>query len=345
MSGAGDGVSFVVPVRNGEAWLDEALSAIDAQRDGRPFEVLAIDDGSTDGSSAILRRWEASGAVRVLDGPRRGAAAAINLGIRLATHPIICQVDQDVILQPGWMRCLTAALSDASVGAAQGYYMTAPDAGVWARGMGLDLEQRYGRIRGTNVDHVCTGNSAYRAAAVRQVSLFDETLGYGYDNDMSYRLAAAGYRLMFCREARSVHRWRETMWGYLAQQYGVGYGRLDLVAKHRGRAGGDNVSGLRMILHAPAMLCALAALAFAMLIAAIGGPWRLPALIGGGVLVILALDRLVAGLEVLIHDGDLAGLTFVPIHLLRDVAWALALIVWTARRLGRQARRPSHSMR
>src|SRR5262249_37687012 len=210
----GVGVSFVVPVRNGEAWLEETLSAIRDQRDGRPFEVLAIDDGSTDGSSAILRRWEASGAVRVIDGPRRGAAAAINLGIRLATHPIICQVDQDVILRPGWMRCLTAALSDAVVGAAQGYYLTAPDAGIWARGMGLDLEQRYGRIRRTNVDHVCTGNSVYRAAALRQVSFFDETLGYGYDNDMSYRLAAAGYRLMFCREARSVHHWRDTMRGY-----------------------------------------------------------------------------------------------------------------------------------
>ena len=340
-----NGVSFVVPVHNGARWLDETLSAIFVQADGRPFEVLAVDDGSTDASPAILEAHAARGNVRVMPGPGRGAAAAINVGVRAAVHPIICQVDQDVILRPGWMRCLTAALSDASVGAAQGYYLTAQDAGIWARGMGLDLEQRYGRIRGTNVDHVCTGNSAYRAAALRQVSFFDETLGYGYDNDMSYRLAAAGYRLMFCREARSVHRWRETMWGYLGQQYGVGYGRLDLIAKHRGRAGGDDVSGLRMILHAPAMLCALAALTIAMLLAAIGAPWRLPAVVGGGVLVILALDRLVAGLEVLIRRGDLAGLTFVPIHLLRDAAWALALIVWTARRLGRQARRPSHSMR
>src|SRR5262249_15082366 len=210
--------------------------------------------------------------------------------------------------------------------------------------MVLDLEQRYGKSRGSNVDHIGTGNSAYRTAALREVSFFDETLGYGYDNDMSYRLAAAGYRLVFCRDARSVHRWRETMWRYLAQQYGVGYGRLDLIAQPPGRAESHDVSGLRMILHAPAMLCALGTLAIAILMAAIGEPWRVPALVGGGLLALLVLDRLVAGIEVLIDRGDAAGLAFVPIHLLRDVAWALALIIWTARRLSGQARQPSHSM-
>ena len=59
------------------------------------------------------------------------------------------------------------------------------------------------------MDHACTGNSVYRAEAVRRVGGFDESLGYGYDNDMSYRLGRAGYRLAFCRQARSTHRWRQ----------------------------------------------------------------------------------------------------------------------------------------
>ena len=40
------GVSFVVPVHNGRRWLPAVLDAIDAQRDGRPFEVIVVDDGS-----------------------------------------------------------------------------------------------------------------------------------------------------------------------------------------------------------------------------------------------------------------------------------------------------------
>jgi hypothetical protein len=47
---------------------------------------------------------------------------------------------------------------------------------------------------------------------------------------LSYRLRDAGYRLVFRRDAESVHRWREGLSGYLKQRYGFGYGRIDLVA-------------------------------------------------------------------------------------------------------------------
>jgi hypothetical protein len=230
------------------------------------------------------------------------------------------------------------------VAAAQGYYATPARASLWARVTGLDLEARYAGIPGHDVDHVCTGNSAYRAEALRRVGLFNEELGYGYDNDMSYRLRAAGYRLRFCREARSVHRWRESPGGYLRQQYGFGYGRLDLVARHPRRLAGDDVSGLGMVLHAPATLAALLALGLAVPLAAAGGPWRPCALGGAAVLGVLGLERLLAGLRAARRFGDPAGLWFAPVHLCRDLAWAWALVVWTWRRLRGRAPRPSDSM-
>ena len=79
-------MSFVVPVHNGAPTLARALDAIIAQRDGRPMEILAVDDRSTDGSATILARYAARG-VTVLVGPGRGAAAAINLGVRRAGTP------------------------------------------------------------------------------------------------------------------------------------------------------------------------------------------------------------------------------------------------------------------
>ena len=82
------------------------------------------------------------------------------------------------------MRVLTAALDDPTVAAAQGYYATDPGAPIPARVMGLDLEQRYASIADGDTDHVCTGNAAYRVEALHRVGLFDESLGYGYDNDM-----------------------------------------------------------------------------------------------------------------------------------------------------------------
>ena len=77
------GVSFVVPVHNGGAHLAETLASIAAQADGRPMEVIVVEDGSQDGSAALLRSLAAVYSLIVIDGPRRGAAAAMNAGVRL----------------------------------------------------------------------------------------------------------------------------------------------------------------------------------------------------------------------------------------------------------------------
>ncbi|MGQ0732795.1 MAG: glycosyltransferase, partial [Acidobacteriota bacterium] len=230
MNDQATGVTFLIPVHNGARWLDEVLDAILAQEQGCPMEIVVVEDGSTDASPEMLARRAAHGEILVIPGPRRGATAALNEGLKHATHPIICQVDQDVVLLPGWLNALLDALSDPEVGAAQGYYVSVRGGTMWARVMGLDLEHRYHRLQGRMVDHVCTGNTAYRASALRAVGGFDEALGYGYDNDVSYRLAEAGYRLVIRRDAKSLHRWRDGWWTYLVQQYGFGYGRLDLVA-------------------------------------------------------------------------------------------------------------------
>jgi len=338
------GVSFVVPVRDGERWLDDAIGSILAQQDGRPFEVIAVDDGSVDRSPEILARHAAANRIRVVKNAARGAAAAMNQGIREARHPVVCLVDQDVVLHQGWLRELTAVLKEPRVAAAQGRFVVDPGAPAVARVAAMDLEDRYAALEGGRTTHVCTGNSAYRAAALREVGLFDESFGYGYDNDMSYRLAEAGYELRFCPQATSVHKWRETLGGYLRQQYGQGYGRLDLVAKHPRRAAGDTVSPAPMMLHAPAMLAAITAGAISAAAAATGLPWRSWLLASGLAVCALAAERLVAGVRAARRHRDRAGLLFVPIHLLRDAAWSLAIIVWVVRRALGRGRQPWHSM-
>jgi hypothetical protein len=192
---------------------------------------------------------------------------------------------------------------------------------------------------------VCTGNSAYRATAIHQVGLFDETFGYGYDNDMSYRLRDAGYRLAFCREARSLHRWREGVSGYLVQQYGFGYGRIDVVAKHPSRFSGDKVSPAGMMAHPVLMSMGLAGFMCAFLAAAVGGPWPVLAACSSIAPAVLALERLSAGIMAARRFGDAAPLVFPFLHLARDLAWASALAAWSARRLVGRPGNPWHSMR
>ena len=340
-----EGVSFVVPVHNGAAYIRETLESIRVQADGRPMEIIVVDDCSRDGSSTVIRNFATEWPLVVVPGEGRGAAAAINAGIRAARFPIICQVDQDVVLRPGWMAILVAHIEDRAVGAAQGCYVRDAGMSLCARAMALDLEQRYSAIQGRDTDQVCTGNAAYRAEALQRIGLFDETLGYGYDNDLSYRLRAAGYRLIFCSEAQSAHRWREGLIGYLVQQYGFGYGRLELVAKHPSRITGDLVSPVVMMAHPVVLLAALACLTAAAVAAAAGAPWQMFAATGVALMAFLVLERLLAGLNAVQQFRVPTPLVFPLLHLARDLAWVVAILAWTVRKIARQPPLPSHSMR
>jgi cellulose synthase/poly-beta-1,6-N-acetylglucosamine synthase-like glycosyltransferase len=337
------GISFVVPVHNGASSIQDALAAIVAEASfDRPFEIIVVDDASRDGSAAILRRLAGIYPLRLIAADGRGAAAAINAGIRAARFPLIAQVDQDVVLKPGWLNALADELADPAVGAAQGCYVSDSRATLCARAMNLDLAQRYAAIDGDDTDHVCTGNTIYRAEALRRIGLVDEALGYGYDNDVSYRLRAAGYRLKLCRAATSIHRWREGLAGYLVQQYGFGYGRIDVVAKHPSRLAGDTVSPAPMMWHPLAFALGLAVLTLA---AAAGSSWQPLAASGAAVIAALFVERLAAGIRACRRFGDPTALVFPLLHLARDGAWVAAIVVWLARFAAGRPGQPSHSMR
>jgi GT2 family glycosyltransferase len=313
---------------------------IDALRaESSQLELIVVDDGSTDGSLEWLVEQPD---LRVLLGPRRGAAAALNVGIAAARHPWVAQVDQDVIVGPGWLETLLERLqADPGLAAIQGEYRAAKRASVWARVMALDLLDRYDAMGAAPVDQVCTGNTLYRKSALLAVGLFDEQLGYGYDNDLSYRLLLHGFRLAHCRQAQAVHHWRSSLPDYLRQQFGVGYGRLDLIAKHRRRWSGDRVSGPGMILHAGLTLIAVCL--------ALGALWPTPLSRTLGqaaalILAALAVERMGAGLRAFARHQDLCSLLFAPVHLLRDLAFASAIVSWCARRILKTPPSPSHSM-
>ncbi len=210
--------------------------------------------------------------------------------------------------------------------------------------MALDLALRYRSLASTT-NHVCTGNTLYRRAALLDVGLFDEDLGYGYDNDLSYRLSGAGYRLAYRHDAESVHHWREGVVDYARQQYGFGYGRLNLVARHPQRIKGDDVSGVSMMLQGPVTALAIAAGAITIAAGAAGASWVGPASAALALAAALAVERFAAGLWAAVVFRDPAGLWFVPVHLVRNVAWVAAMTMWSARTAFGIRPRPVHSMR
>ncbi|WP_454141892.1 glycosyltransferase family 2 protein [Microbacterium lacticum] len=88
-------VSVVIPVFNAEDWVSECIASVLAQT-GADLEVICVDDGSTDGSGAVLRRFAAADErVTVIDQPNQGQSVARNAGLDAASGRYIVYLDSD----------------------------------------------------------------------------------------------------------------------------------------------------------------------------------------------------------------------------------------------------------
>jgi len=105
--------SFVVPVYNAEITIRRCLDSILGQTVG-DIELIAMNDGSTDGSLGILRQYEASHPnVIVVDTPNRGVSVTRNDGIRMATGEYLVFVDCDDYIDPDYLSTYLAQMDDA----------------------------------------------------------------------------------------------------------------------------------------------------------------------------------------------------------------------------------------
>jgi glycosyltransferase involved in cell wall biosynthesis len=105
-------VSVLLPVRDGAATLGECLASLRAQT-LRDHEVVAVDDGSTDATRALLlQAARLDPRVRVLSTPARGIAAALNASLALAGAPLLARMDADDVAHPDRLARQAARLRD-----------------------------------------------------------------------------------------------------------------------------------------------------------------------------------------------------------------------------------------
>jgi GT2 family glycosyltransferase len=209
-------VAVVIPNYNGAGWLPEVLASVAAQTTPAA-EVLVVDDGSTDGSLALLA--ERFPDVRVLAlGSNGGFARAANAGIVGVSAETVALVNTDVVLAPDWLERAVAALAGAPRAAAVATKLVdlddpalLYDAGdVLRRDGACEQRGRFERDTGRydapgEVFSACAGAALYRRAAVLGAGGFEQRFGtYLEDVDLGLRLRLAGWR---CRwEPRAVAR-------------------------------------------------------------------------------------------------------------------------------------------
>jgi glycosyltransferase involved in cell wall biosynthesis len=196
-------VSVIVPMKDAEGTISETLEALAAQ-DYTDFEVLVVDNGSTDASADIVRSFQAAlpGLRLVWAAGSAGPAHARNAGAAQATGDLLAFCDADDIPRRDWLR----SLADASNGTdAVGGRLAGFDAdkltqqGVQSRG----LPRMMGYLPWSG-----SGNLLVPKEVFLELSGFDENLPICEDVDFSWRLQQAGFALRYCPNAVVRYRSR-----------------------------------------------------------------------------------------------------------------------------------------
>lgn len=224
-------VSVVVACHNGGRTLPACLESLTALN-YPAYEVLLVDDGSTDDTAAIAARFPS---VRLLrHAENLGLSAARNTGIAAARGEVIAFTDDDCRADEDWLDYLVAELTENDLAGVGGPNLPPADDSPLA---GAVLVSPGGPTHVLLTDriaeHVPGCNMAFWKWALLEVGCFDPVFRRaGDDVDLCWRLQQRGLELGFSPAGFVWHARRSTVQAYLRQQHGYGEAEALLAVKH-----------------------------------------------------------------------------------------------------------------
>lgn len=230
--------SIVLPVQDNAATITRCLDGLAQQTaPAGSFEVLVVDAGHCAALPARVAEWSqghSSVAIRCLrlDGPVHSAAAARNCGVQNAQAPLVLFTEPDCVPNPGWVDTLLAAFDDGRVVGARGSFRTEQSALV-PRFVQAEYEDRYGRaLHREQIDFIDNYSAAYRRDVFLTNGGFDVEFGACEDQELSFRLAEKGYRLVFAPQAVVTHVHDTSLADYVRRKYALGFWKAPLTRLH-----------------------------------------------------------------------------------------------------------------
>lgn len=210
-------VTIIIVNFNGQRYLERCLTSALALT-YPSFEVILVDNGSSDGSVALVR--EKFPSVQVIEaGQNLGFAKGNNVGIQATDAPLVATLNNDTWVEPDWLSQLVEVMeSDPNIGtcASKMLFAHQPEiinsAGVCVDPVGIAWDRLGGApetedtAEPMDVFAACAGAALYRRAMLDDVGLFDEDFFiYLEDVDLSWRSQLMGWRTVYVPQARIYH--------------------------------------------------------------------------------------------------------------------------------------------
>jgi cellulose synthase/poly-beta-1,6-N-acetylglucosamine synthase-like glycosyltransferase len=228
-------VSILVPAFNEAVGIERAVVSL-SQSEYPDYEIVVVDDGSTDGTGDLVESLGLPG-VRVVRQPNAGKAAALNRGLRLARHDVIVTVDADTVFEATTLRALVQPLRGARVGAVAGNTKVGNRRGLlggWQHieyVMGFNLDRRLYDVLQC-MPTVPGAIGAFRRQALVQIGgVSSATLAE--DTDITIAIGRLGWHVVYAESARAWTEAPASLSALWRQRYRWSYGTLQAVWKHR----------------------------------------------------------------------------------------------------------------
>jgi O-antigen biosynthesis protein len=221
-------ISVVVCTYNGARTIRDTLEGLH-RLEYPDFEVIVVDDGSTDGSGTIARDH----GFRVIRTENRGLSSARNTGLAAATGDIVAYIDDDAWPDPHWLTYLATVFQRTGHAGVGGPNMPPPGDG-WiaecvANAPGGPLHVL---ISDTEAEHLPGCNMAFRRTCLEAIGGFDAQFRVaGDDVDVCWRIRDRGWTLGFSPAAVVWHHRRNSVRAYVRQQ--LGYGKAEALLERK----------------------------------------------------------------------------------------------------------------
>ncbi len=223
-------VSVVVCSYNGSNTLRDCLDSL-MRLDYLEYEVVLVDDGSTDATSQIAKEFPQ---VVYQHQENRGLSEARNVGASLCTGEIIAYTDDDCVVDIHWLRYLVQAMQDQQVVAIGGPNLPPPTDSWVAKCVAASPGgPSHVMLDDLNAEHVPGCNLALVRTELLNLGGFDSQFRQaGDDIDICWRLLDAGKKIGFAPGAMVWHKRRSSVSAYIKQQQGYGRSEAMVHFKH-----------------------------------------------------------------------------------------------------------------
>lgn len=206
-------VTVITPIYNNAKMIGECLDSLLPQ-DYPDYEVIVVDDGSTDNTPDVVRRYP----VKLITADHTGISAARNLAIRAARGDIVITMDSDLKVPKDLISRMVAPLmADPRRGVVMSWWDISNPENLVASLIFRGYEYFFDKLEEPNFFWgYCF---AIKKKIFDEVGYFDETLSLVEDVDFAYRVAHAGYTIRILKDVRVWHYFRDSLLKHLKRHY------------------------------------------------------------------------------------------------------------------------------